>query len=116
MKTKPCLHLTLRLVAACVAGGYGAMAQTDAIAPVQATTPAQLQTPPTTSEAVAPTTPPATTPEPAAPTTPVALTPATNCPSGINLNFRNAPIDLVLEHLSKAAGFIIVMDTQLHGT
>ena len=36
--------------------------------------------------------------------------------TGLNLNFRNAPIDLVLEHLSKAAGFIIQMDSSVHGT
>src|SRR5882762_7732299 len=45
--------------------------------------------------------------------------PSTNVPAssangagtnGLNLNFRNAPIDLVLEHLSKAAGFIIQID------
>jgi type II secretory pathway component GspD/PulD (secretin) len=45
--------------------------------------------------------------------------PSTNAPAsgangastnGLNLNFRNAPIDLVLEHLSKAAGFIIQID------
>ena len=47
------------------------------------------------------------------------LIPSTNAPTstangastnGLNLNFRNAPIDLVLEHLSKAAGFIIQID------
>src|SRR6185295_22350 len=45
--------------------------------------------------------------------------PGTNAPvsgatggstNGLSLNFRNAPIDLVLEHLSKAAGFIIQID------
>src|SRR5262245_3719394 len=36
--------------------------------------------------------------------------------TGLNLNFRNAPIDLVLEHLSKAAGFIIQMDSSVHGS
>jgi uncharacterized membrane protein YgcG len=36
--------------------------------------------------------------------------------TGLNLNFRNAPIDLVLEHLSKAAGFIIQMDSSVRGT
>jgi len=30
--------------------------------------------------------------------------------NGLNLNFRGAPIDLVLEHLSKAAGLIIQID------
>src|SRR5690242_16522585 len=36
--------------------------------------------------------------------------------NGLTLNFRNAPIDLVLEHLSKAAGFIIVIDTPVKGS
>jgi len=33
----------------------------------------------------------------------------------LRLNFRNAPLDLVLKYLSDAAGFIIVMDTQVRG-
>jgi type II secretory pathway component GspD/PulD (secretin) len=62
---------------------------------------------------------------------PAALAPATNAaatnaaaatadgqgPSdGLRLNFRNAPIDLVLNYLSEAAGFIIELDTPVHGT
>ncbi|HUA38692.1 MAG TPA: secretin N-terminal domain-containing protein [Candidatus Sulfopaludibacter sp.] len=31
------------------------------------------------------------------------------------LNFRSVPLDMVLNYLSKAAGFIIVMDTQVSG-
>ncbi len=34
---------------------------------------------------------------------------------GLRLNFRNAPIDLVLSHLSEAAGFIIELDTRVSG-
>lgn len=38
-------------------------------------------------------------------------------PAGkIILNFRNAPVDAVLDHLSKAAGFVIVKDVPLSGT
>ena len=33
----------------------------------------------------------------------------------LRMNFRNAPLDLVLKYLSDAAGFIIIMDTQVHG-
>jgi type II secretory pathway component GspD/PulD (secretin) len=33
----------------------------------------------------------------------------------LRLNFRNAPLELVLNYLSDAAGFIIVMDTQVRG-
>ncbi|HTQ52425.1 MAG TPA: secretin N-terminal domain-containing protein, partial [Candidatus Acidoferrales bacterium] len=35
--------------------------------------------------------------------------------NGLRLNFRNAPIDLVLNYLSDAAGFIIELDTSVHG-
>ena len=34
----------------------------------------------------------------------------------IRLNFRNAPLEMVLNYLSDAAGFIIVLDTPVHGT
>lgn len=34
---------------------------------------------------------------------------------GIRLNFRNAPLELVLNHLSEAAGFIIVPEVDLRG-
>lgn len=34
---------------------------------------------------------------------------------GIRINFRNAPLDLVLNHLSEAAGFIIVLETSISG-
>jgi type II secretory pathway component GspD/PulD (secretin) len=36
--------------------------------------------------------------------------------NGLRLNFRNAPIDLVLNYLSQAAGFIIELDTRVSGT
>lgn len=35
--------------------------------------------------------------------------------NGLMLNFRNAPLDLVLQYLSKAAGFIIQVETPVHG-
>ncbi len=38
-----------------------------------------------------------------------------NGTNGLRLNFRNAPIDLVLSYLSDAAGFIIELDTPVHG-
>ncbi len=34
----------------------------------------------------------------------------------LRLNFRNAPLEMVLNYLSDAAGFIIVLDTQVHGS
>jgi general secretion pathway protein D len=36
--------------------------------------------------------------------------------SGLRLNFRNAPLEMVLNYLSDAAGFIIVQDTRVSGT
>jgi general secretion pathway protein D len=43
---------------------------------------------------------------------------STNAPGGdqeLHLNFRNAPLDMVLNYLSEAAGFIIVLDTKVEG-
>jgi type II secretory pathway component GspD/PulD (secretin) len=40
---------------------------------------------------------------------------STNNPDELRLNFRNAPLDMVLNYLSDAAGFIIVLDTQVRG-
>ncbi len=37
-------------------------------------------------------------------------------PDDLRLNFNNVPLDMVLNYLSDAAGFIIVMDTQVRGT
>ena len=34
----------------------------------------------------------------------------------LHLNFHNAPLDMVLNYLSDAAGFIIVLDTHVNGT
>jgi general secretion pathway protein D len=48
--------------------------------------------------------------------TPAASGTASVSTNGLNLNFRNAPIDLVLEHLSKAAGFIIQLDSSVRGS
>ena len=45
--------------------------------------------------------------------------PASRCrpnTNGLRLNFRGAPLDSVLDYLSDAAGFIIVLDTQVHGS
>ncbi len=37
-------------------------------------------------------------------------------PANLRLNFNNVQLDQVLNYLSDAAGFIIVLDTQVHGT
>jgi general secretion pathway protein D len=39
----------------------------------------------------------------------------TNNPNELRMNFRNAPLEMVLHYLSDAAGFIIVMDTRVNG-
>ena len=36
--------------------------------------------------------------------------------NGLRLNFRGAPLESVLDYLSDAAGFIIVLDTPVHGS
>jgi general secretion pathway protein D len=46
---------------------------------------------------------------------PPAETAGTN-PDELRLNFRNVPLEMVLNYLSDAAGFIIVMDTPVQGT
>ena len=46
--------------------------------------------------------------QPSAPTPPAEETP-------LRLNFRGAPLDLVLDYLSEAAGFIIILETEVKG-
>lgn len=54
-------------------------------------------------------------PSPSRPPTPGAA-PTEPLPEGmIRLNFRNAPLELVLNHLSEAAGFIIDLQTEVKG-
>src|SRR5262249_5150179 len=40
---------------------------------------------------------------------------STNADKGLRLNFRGVPLDMVLNYLSDAAGFIIVLDTEVKG-
>jgi type II secretory pathway component GspD/PulD (secretin) len=93
--------MTRALGAACAVGCLaGALVAQDTAAP---TTDAKV---PTRSENA----PTETT------STPVP-TPASNGGStGIQMNFRNAPLEQVLEYLSEAAGFIIVLDAPVKGT
>lgn len=62
-------------------------------------------------------TPPADLPEPSAPavTNAIAETSAAGT-NGLRLNFRNAPLGLVLDYLSDAAGFIINKEADVKGT
>ena len=36
--------------------------------------------------------------------------------SGLRFNFRGAPLEVVLQYLSEAAGFVIVLETPVKGT
>lgn len=98
MKTIP----TLVLLAITAAGST--FAADDPAAPKPAPTPA--------TEAVVP----ATEPAPVADTTGVATNAvAAGTNSGLRLNFRGVPLEMVLNYLSDAAGFIIVLDAQPRG-
>jgi general secretion pathway protein D len=52
----------------------------------------------------------------ASPFTPPKQAVGTNNSNALLLNFRNAPLEMVLNYLSDAAGFIIVQDTHVNGT
>jgi len=41
---------------------------------------------------------------------------ATEATGGLRLNFRGAPLEMVLDYLSKAAGYTIVLETEVKGT
>ncbi len=49
------------------------------------------------------------------PESPAVSGPITNASEGIRLNFRDAPLDAVLDYLSEAAGFIIVREASIEG-
>ncbi len=51
----------------------------------------------------------------AKPMDPIPAQPGANPAAGLRLNFRNVPLDMVLNYLSDAAGFIIVVETKLQG-
>ena len=52
----------------------------------------------------------------ASPFAPPAQAVGTNNSNALQLNFRNAPLEMVLNYLGDAAGFIIVQDTHVSGT
>ncbi|MBI3849748.1 MAG: hypothetical protein HY298_05590 [Verrucomicrobia bacterium] len=85
---------------------------TDATAKDKSAAPAATAVPDAANPAL-PTSPPTQTAEPA----PAATAPSndTNAEGGLRLNFRGAPLETVLNYLSEAAGFIIVLDTQVKG-
>ena len=102
--------------------GPDAVQQAPMPAPDESSTPAQsASTPPVHIYTPKPFTPAgssqaqsSSTPIPSAFTPPSTTT--GNNPDELILNFKDAPLELVLNYLSDAAGFIIVMDTQVHGT
>jgi general secretion pathway protein D len=101
MKTIP----TLILLAGVAAGQLFAADE-----PVAATPP------PTESQLVPdPAEPPPAPGAEAATTTTNAVAVLANGESGLRLNFRGASLDQVLNYLSEAAGFIIVLDTKISG-
>ena len=73
-------------------------------APADTQAPAEVAAPAATGESVA-----------LAPTNTATTLPSGGDTNGLSLNFRNAPIDLVLEQLSKSAGFIIDVVTPVRG-
>src|SRR5262245_4530761 len=59
------------------------------------------------------------TAEPSTQPAPPIEPPAQSIPAGdglVHLNFRGVPLDMVLDHLSEAAGFVIVKETEVKGT
>jgi type II secretory pathway component GspD/PulD (secretin) len=94
MKTYQTLILTAAL-AGCLAGAN-----------------AQQADPPEKKQPADPATPP-----PVAPGAPAGKpAPSPGGEEGLRLNFRGAPLDMVLSYLSDAAGFIIVLETEVKGT
>lgn len=69
------------------------------------------------SVALAPAALRAQTPPASSPATPAASETAQPTPPGqLRFNFRGAPLETVLEYLSDAAGFVIVLETSVRGT
>jgi len=93
---------TFLVAAVFAAGTFGASAQ-----------PAETAPPP--GQPVSSETKPADTPPPAPVPAAAAMTANENGNGGIRLNFSNAPLESVLKYLSDAAGFHIIMDTQVRG-
>ena len=93
------------LAAVFTAGTFRTQAQAPEPPPAEKAAPAAVK-----PAAVAPTAEAPATAEPVA--EPVAASGGTN---GLRLNFSNVPLELVLKYLSDAAGFHIVMDTQVRG-
>lgn len=102
---------TYLLVAVCAAGTYSLNAQSADAVPAVANAPVAVA-------AAAPAEAPAAAQavNQAAATNAIAAPPASiSNTNELRLNFRGVPLDMVLNYLSQAAGFIIVLDTQVTG-
>lgn len=87
-----------------------APAQDESVAPVRIITPHRI--PQRTSSASQPV--PGGTNQNSSAFMPPGESAASN-PDELRLNFDNVPLNMVLNYLSDAAGFVIVLDTQVHG-
>ena len=101
-------NMTFLLAAVLTAGVFATHAQSNVVPPAKATVP--------TPSAVPAPAPAATTPATdLAAAVPAVSSASTPDPNALRLHFRGAPLESVLDYLSDAAGFIIVLDTQVHG-
>lgn len=102
-------NMTFLLAAVLTAGAFTTPAQSDATSKAGAASAAAVTT------ASAPVTGITTPAAGAALDTTAVPAAATNDPDNLRLHFRGAPLESVLDYLSDAAGFIIVLDTQVRG-
>lgn len=108
MKTK----IKLLLAAVLTVGVLATHAQSGATPPSKTVSPSAMAAAPGPATASAPTATAAVAQSAVSSEMP-DTTPAD--PDALRLHFRGAPLESVLDYLSDAAGFIIVLDTQVHG-
>jgi type II secretory pathway component GspD/PulD (secretin) len=123
LKMKTIIKLTL--AAALASGTLQAIAQDDPLAALRARRAAELSGQPAAAPAPDAAAPASATASQIATTAAapdqnqimdVSYTSTPLSTNGITFNFRNAPLNTVLTYMSDAAGFIIVMNTQVRGT
>jgi len=105
--------MTFLLAAVLTAGTFRTDAQQNGAAPPVPAQPAAAS--PADAQVAAPSAPAQEQASPAAPNTPAVSTAGGNGTNDLRLNFRGVPLEMVLDYLSDAAGFIIVLDTQVSG-
>jgi general secretion pathway protein D len=98
-------------------GAQDAPAQPPPQPPAQPTTLPAAPPAPAADLSLPPATPPAESPAPLSdqPQGALGAVPATSPNKRISMNFQNAPIDTVLEHLSDEAGFIVIKQGTVEG-